>query len=184
MTAKSPSTAQFSGNRLWLWVLAFFGLVLVAMVVAYLVKKAREQQAAKNGTGQNPAPTNHPVPPAWTPPTTGPSTSTPPFVPPSNTTSPVDKPVELNQVNWEYIREIAWKMNDTYLDRKDYRCEVTNGIIEMGENDLRALAQLYKQWYSRSLKIDYCTKITASGCWTSWWDDKPAAACSRLKTLN
>lgn len=181
MAAKSPISTKLTGNRLWLWVLAFFGLVLLVMVVVYLVKKG--QQSAKGSTGQK-APSSGTSAPPYIPPTL-PGSSTPPALPPEPTSGQgSSKPVDVYNANWAYLQEIAWKMYDTYFDRNDFRCEVSNGIIEMGENDLRALVQLYKQWYNRSLKNDYCQKITASGCWTSWWDDKPATACNRLKQLN
>ncbi|MEZ4941826.1 MAG: hypothetical protein R3D58_13180 [Saprospiraceae bacterium] len=173
MTAKP--TSLFSGKRLWLWIAAFFGTVILAMIVVYLIKKSK---SPATGPKQQP-----PLPSAPAFPSV-PTTSTPPIVPSDSVSQGNNQPVDVYNANWAYVQEVAWKMYDTYFDRNSYKCEVTNGIIEMGENDLRALVQLYKQWYNRSLKTDYCQKITSSGCWSSWWDDKPAEACSRLKQLN
>lgn len=175
MTAKSPlQIINPAGKHLWVWVLGFFGVVLIGLVVAYLLKKAKGQ-SPQPSNGQNQPQGTDPVPPVVTPP----PTSTPPYIPTDNPATPVD----VYNVNWAYVQDLSWKMYETYFGRNSYACELSNGVIEMGDNDLRAFVQTYKQWYNRNLKDDYCNKVKSSDCWTSWWDDKPATACNRLKNL-
>lgn len=184
MTAKTTTGKLFTGKRPWVWVLAFFGVVLVVMAIVWLIRRSKQtQQQAGNGN-QAPGTQFPPYNPA-------PSTSTPPYVPKNNPNNPNNpsngggvNPNDMYNVNWAYVQDLAWKMYDTYFDRGGYKCEITNGIIEMGANDLRALNETYQKWYNRNLKTDYCQKIQSSGCWTSMWDDKPAKACNRLNNLN
>lgn len=180
MTAKKTTGKLFTGKRPWAWVLAFFGMVFVVMAIVWLVRKAK-QPPQPGGGNQAPGPQFPPYNPA-------PSTSTPPYIPTNNPNNPNSgggvNPTDVYNVNWSYVQELAWKMHDTYFDRGSYKCELTNGIIEMGVHDLRALNETYRKWYNRNLKTDYCQKIQSSGCWTSFWDDKPNKACNRLNNLN
>lgn len=165
MTAKAP----LFDRSFWRWLAIGVGLVVLAVVVVVLRARAK----AKAG-----APTIRPNP-------IPPGTVSPPQIPPTPVITPAPTPTPtgtLQQVNYEYIRDLAWKMNDTVGGRGDYACEITNGVLEMGDHDLAAFAGLYASWYGRALKDDYCGKIQNSGCWTSWWDGKHARACTRLKT--
>jgi len=180
MTANSNFVKSlFSGNRLLVWVLAFFGVALVAMGIVWLVRKSKQGSTATDnpalpGSGTPQFPPYKPTPP----------TSTPPYIPTNNPNNGNSGNTDVYNVNWAYVQELSWKMYDTYFDRNSYKCELTNGIVEMGDTDLRALKENYRQWYSRNLANDYCQKIKSSGCWTAFWDDKPAKACNRLNSLN
>jgi len=180
MTANTKTGNLFTGNRLWLWVLVFFGVILVGMVIVWLVRKAKQE--SQTGSG-NPTGTGNSQ---SLPYNAAPPTSAPAYRPTNNPNNPNNgnSGADVYNVNWAYIQDLAWKMHDTYFDRGSYKCELTNGIVEMGINDLRALNDTYRQWYNRTLASDYCDKIKYSGCWTSIWDDKPAKACNRLKALN
>lgn len=180
MTAKNTTGKLLTGKRPWVLVLAFFGVLLVGMAIVWLVRKSK--QSSQTGAGGSSSGTQFP------PYNPSPSTSTPPYVPKNNPNNPSGNgganPNGVYNVNWAYVQELAWKMHDTYFDRGSYKCEITNGIIEMGVNDLRALNETYQKWYNRNLKTDYCQKIQSSGCWTTYWDDKPEKACNRLNNLN
>lgn len=87
-------------------------------------------------------------------------------------------------INANYVQEMAWKFNDYVTKgRLDYACEVSNGIVTMGLNDLKALAETYEKWYGQKLANDYCTKLNGSGCVTSIFDGVHTKACNRLKSL-
>ena len=171
-------------KRFLLWATLVFVIIVIILIVVALVKKKSEPQKTTANTQFNPGgPLTGPIvlPPMSTPPIINNPTQ-------PASTPPTQLPGQALEVNWSYITDLAWKLNDV-VTKSDvanpglaaYRCEITNGITEMGERDLSAFVQLYRQWYKRSLRDDYCARVTSSGCWTAFWDAKPAAACKRLK---
>lgn len=175
-------------KRFLLWATLVFVVIVIVMIVVYFVKKDDNKETP--GDTLAGAPTG----PLTGPVVVLPPTSTPPIVP-ANPAPPATNPGQSTplpgttlEVIWTYISDLTWKMNDvvtkgdaTNPGLAAYRCEITNRIIEMGERDLSAFSQLYRKWYNRSLRDDYCAKVKSSGCWTTLWDSKPAAACKRLK---
>lgn len=184
MAAKSYiPTLPAVGTRRWLWwLLAGFGGIVVIMVVVYYSKKSVRRPGASNNPAGNP--TNADGTPGPVLPDLPPMT-TPPYVPPvipTPTPAPNDG-VDPLSVNWDYVKGIAWKTRASIYEGQDYRCEVTNGIIEMGEQDLKALNLIYKQYYNGSLQMDYCNNWKDSGCFGSWFESKEQTACERLKNI-
>jgi len=159
-----PKTPVFTPGmkRLMLWMLLGFGVALLVMVV---LKMKRQKADVAKATAKTP------------PPGTKGNAGTLP------TNFPKD-PVDKDKVNQDYVNGIAWKMNDVATKGADgYKCEVTNGIITMGDDDLRALVMTYQSWYKRALADDYCGKLNNSGCGSLLGDGKYTKACERLKKI-
>jgi len=174
-------------KRFLLWATLVFVVVVIVLVIVALLKKSKSKTGSNTQTDVYTGPLTGPVvlPPISTPPIVPVN----PAPPATNPSQPTQLPGQALEVNWTYITDLTWKLyevatkNDgTNPGLAAYRCEISNGIIEMGERDLSAFSQLYKQWYNRSLRVDYCTKVTSSGCWTAFWDSKPETACKRLKS--
>ena len=170
MTAKSFIPAiPASGTRRWLWLLllGFGGFVVVLVVVYVLRKKAMPPITKLPGTNAD-----------GTPPANN-GTGIPPVTGAGNGNTPAS-----TVVNQDYIEMLAWKLKATLDEGQDHGCEVTNGIVEMGETDLTAFMQLYENWYGKNLTAEYCNRMKDSACWTSLWDGKKDKACQRLSLLN
>ena len=176
-------------KRILLWILLGFVTVVAVLIVWALVKKTAAKKNSPMAAPRQPGNTGTTVP---TLPVDVPGTATPPILPGGTSTGSgnggVVLPSEVLEINWNYINDLAWKMDEVTRAESvlnpgiaAYRCEITNGILEMGARDLSALVQTYRQWYGRSFRDNYCQKVTSSGCWTSLWDSKPQQACNKLK---
>lgn len=169
-----------ASTKTWVWaIVGVFGLGALVMVAIRLLRP-KPKAAAEPGAGNTP-----PLPypsfpdlPTQTPPILPPSTT-----PPSSGNNSSIPGVDVYGTNWSYIQELAWKTQSTIYEGKDYMCEVTNGVLEMGDNDLRAFIALYSNWYNRRFQDDYCKHWTTSGCTLSWFEDKEKKACTRLRNL-
>jgi len=172
MTAKPTTIISKQTKRWLLWLLMAFGVAIVVMLIVYW----RKQQAASAKLKNKPTTPAPPIP--VQPPVNLPGKPEVPGLPTS-------VPTQVLDVHWAYIQELAWKAKDTFDGKtnNDYVCELTNGVVEMGDVDLKYLVALYKQWYNGDFVSDFCGKITYSYCWSSLWDGKPKKACDRLKNL-
>ncbi len=180
-------TANKVSKKVWIWALAIFGgLLILTAVLAIITSKKKKGAAKKPQTGSG-----TPVIDPSLPPSSGNTQNqTPKQTPPVQTPappkpSPGTVPYDVYTIHWDYVQGLCWKMYATRWDANStqHTCEITNGIIGMGIDDLKALVDTYKRWYNRSFKDDYCDRVKSSGCWDSWWSTKPAQACKRLQTV-
>lgn len=169
MTANGTA---FFDRRFWVWLGAGIGIVVLAVVVVVARAKAKVK-GNSTGNQPDPLPADSARPPFWPTPNPG------QVITPSPTPNPTP---QVQQINYEYVRDLTWKMDATINGQGDHTCEITNGVLEMGSHDLAAFAALYLNWYGRALKDDYCNRVQSSGCWSSWWDGKHTQACTRLQS--
>jgi|GEM_PF-4630986 len=180
-------TAKIS-KRVWIWALAIFGgLLILTAVLAIITNKKKKGPAKNQQTGSGSQVIDPSLPPSSgnTPPKQTPKQTPPVQTPAPPKPTPGSVPYDVYSINWAYVQELCWKMHATRWDAKStqYTCEITNGIITMGLEDLKALVDTYKRWYNRSFKDDYCDRVKSSGCWDSLWSTKPSQACKRLQTV-
>ena len=174
-------TAKIS-KRVWIWALAIFGgLLILTAVLAIITNKKKKGPAKQTGSGGSQV-----IDPSLP---SGGSGNTPKQTPPVQPPVPAKPapgsvPFDVYSIHWEYVQGLCWKMFSTmWNDPFQYSCEITNGVLEMGTDDLKALVDTYKRWYNRSFKDDYCARVKNSGCWDSLWSSKPTQACKRLQNV-